>query len=117
MIRHKGIFDYADKFVLDAPFVLLLVTPPWTDTTVTSFQDMDNTLYRALSRRVFCQYINKPDIHPAYGKTYGELSKAISMIVFLNVHDGLGDSKEAITAHAFANPNANHRYAGFWRDS
>lgn len=116
LIRHKGVFDYADKFVLDAPFMLVLVTPPWTDTNLTNFEDIANTFYRALSRRIFCQYLNSDEIHPEYKKTYGELSKAISMILFLKLHDGLGEEKDPIEAQVFANPNATHRYPGFLRD-
>lgn len=116
MVRHKAIFDDAAQFVRDEPFVLFLVTPPWTNTTLTSFQDMDNTFYRSLSRRVFCQYVGSPEKHPEFGTTFDELSRAISMIVFLKLHDNLGDEKQPIAAHAFSNPNANHRYPSYWRD-
>lgn len=115
-IRHKAVFDYAAQYVKDKPFVLCLTTPPWTNTGLTSFQDTDNIFYRALSRRVFCQYIDSPEKHPEFGVSLEEISRSISMLVFLKLNDTLGDEKDTISAHVFANPNAHHRYPGFLKD-
>ncbi|MBC7998686.1 MAG: helix-turn-helix transcriptional regulator [Leptolyngbya sp.] len=107
-LRHRAIFDFGDKFVRDAPFVLVLAVPPWTHSNLSSFDDMDNKFFRALCRRVYCQYIDSAEIHPKFNASYSDLSRAISMIVFLQLHETLGKEKEVIGCQTFSNPNAKH---------
>lgn len=115
-VRHRAIFNFADKFLRDAPFVLVLAVPPWSHTQLSTFDDMDNKFFRAMSRRVFCQYINSTEVHPGFNTSYSELSRSVSMIVFLHLHETLGAAKEVIACQAFSNPNAKHPCANIMRD-
>jgi hypothetical protein len=88
-IRHVDVFSYADKFVLDAPFILIFAAPPWSNGFLDSYKCRNTNLYRALARRVFFQYRHSEKLLSEMNSdfvgrdTLASVTRNISAIFFL----------------------------------
>lgn len=102
---------YADKFLINHPFMLVMVNHPWFNQVDTDSFDFNAILYRALSRRVFMQYRysarKMSDINPEFkGKeTIDEVSKHISAILYIDVFSVV-DKGQPYKCYLYANPRA-----------
>lgn len=111
---HKTIFNYANKFIKDEPTVIVLVVFPWYNLVVSDFANSNIRFYRALARRVFCQYINDStkfkDFNSSFKgeQTIFEVSKHLSGIIFLEDNTILSKEpdKTNVKSFVYLNPNA-----------
>lgn len=111
---HKTIFNYANKFMKDDPTVIVLVVFPWYNLVVTDFSNGNIDFYRALSRRVFCQYKHDTTKFKAFNsaftgeQTIFELSNHLSGIIFLEDNTILSNepNKTNVKSYVYLNPNA-----------
>ncbi|MBU1318941.1 MAG: hypothetical protein KKG33_01440 [candidate division Zixibacteria bacterium] len=110
------VFGHCDKFVKNSPFMLVYVVFPWFNNTLRPHGGESLTFYRALTRRVFCQWIGHKtrldtvldDFHSDC--TICEVSQSLSGILFLedNVIQGENPDHHNLIAHMYLNPNAEH---------
>jgi len=111
---HKLLFNYANKFVKDHPTVIVLVVFPWYNLVVSDFSNGNIKLYRALSRRVFCQYKHDNTKFKIFNskftgnQTIYEVSNNLSGIIFLEDNTILSKEPDKTNAKSFVylNPNA-----------
>lgn len=111
---HKTIFNYANKFIKDEPTVIVLVVFALYNLVISNFGSSNIRFYRALARRVFCQYINNTTKFNSFNSSFSgeqtifEVSKHISGIIFLEDNTIL--SKEPnnsnVKSFVYLNPNA-----------
>jgi hypothetical protein len=112
--HYKIAFKYADKFVKEHPFFLVFVIFPWFNSLIIDFLDSNKLFYRSLSRRVFCQYINRCDklkiFFPKFegNETLFEVSKKLSGILFLEDKSIDSDASQMVNvdSYFYLNPNA-----------
>lgn len=104
---------YADKFLLNKPFMLVMVNHPWFNQIDSDSFSYNEILYRALSRRIFMQfrYDNKK-MSEIYSKFQGNdtidnVSKCLSAIMFIDVHSAV-DKGCTYKWYIYANPRANN---------
>lgn len=102
---------YADKFLLNKPFMLVLVNHPWFNQVDTDTFDYNRILYRALSRRVFMQFRynerKMSDINHNFtgDETIDEVSKHISAILYIDVFSAV-DEKQPYKCYLYTNPRS-----------
>lgn len=114
---HKIAFNYANKFLKNRPTLIVLVSFPWYNGVVTNFDDSNRKLYRAFSRRVFCQYAHDNTPFSSFNsrfnstETIHEVSTNLSGIVFLEDNSIKGENPEETNVKSFVytNPNAVHK--------
>lgn len=121
--RHADAFHklalghHSDQFVKDAPFLLVWVLNPWFNSLITDFVNRDGVFYRALSRRLFCQYKHasqrfselRPDFRGP--ETTYEVCRKLSGVLFLedsSITDRCPSSAN-VRAFMYLNPNADNR--------
>jgi hypothetical protein len=117
---HLDVFGHMDKFVRDRPFVLAYVVCPWFNRIINEFGDANGRFYRALARRVFCQYRYSPRLASSYAKEFSgtqslwDLSQDVAAIVFLEDRSIRGSSatRSKVKAFWYLNPNARNPIAG-----
>jgi hypothetical protein len=122
---HKTIFNYADKFVKDESFVVVLVTFPWYNQILNQSMGGNEDFYRATARRIFCQYKNDTTplkkILPRFNGTemIYEVSKHLAGIVFMEDNTILSKEpdKTNVDSFIYLNPNARNPIAGGVADS
>jgi hypothetical protein len=112
---HEEVFGHMDKFVRDSPFVLVYVTSKWLNANIIDFRNDNRSLYRSLSRRVFCQYRNSTDTAKEYDakfsgpETLWDLSRNIAAIAFLEDKTLENtNTKSKVDAFWYLNPNAKN---------
>ena len=111
---HRLLFKYANKFVKKKPTIIVLVVFPWYNSVVTNFTNDNCKFYRALSRRVFCQYKHDKAKFKTFNSkftgrhTIHKVSNYLSGIIFLEdnticskVHDDTN-----VKSYIYLNPNA-----------
>ena len=111
---HKTVFNYANKLMKNEPTVIVLVIFPWYNLVVTDFLDSNFDLYRAMSRRVFCQYKHDTTLFQTFNtkftgtQTIYEISNYISGIIFLEDRTILSKEPNSTNVKSFVylNPNA-----------
>lgn len=111
---HKTVFNYANKFIKDEPTVIVLVVFPWYNLVVSDFANSNIRFYRALTRRVFCQYINDQTQFKAFNSSFTgeqtifEVSRHLSGIIFLEDNTILSTEpdKTNVKSFVYLNPNA-----------
>lgn len=113
---HRLPFIHAKKFVTDRPFFLTFVVFPWFNGVITSFRGSNKVFYRALARRVFCQYAN--DVTPFVqwfpefkgSETVSEVSRCLSAILFIEDNSIVGSDAGAtnVVGFYYENPNGRH---------
>lgn len=111
---HKTIFNYANKFIKDEPTVIVLVVFPWYNLVVSDFANSNVRFYRALARRVFCQYIHDTTKFKTFNSSFTgeqtifEVSKHLSGIIFLEDNTILSKepNKTNVKSFVYLNPNA-----------
>lgn len=111
---HRTIFNYANKFLKSEPTFIVLVVFPWYNLVVSNFANSNLRFYRALSRRVFCQYINDPTTFKQFNTSFSgthtlyEVSRHISGIFFLEDNTILSSEpdKTNVKSFVYLNPNA-----------
>jgi len=111
---HKTVFNYANKFIKDEPTVIVLVVFPWYNLVVSDFANSNIRFYRALARRVFCQYIHDNTKFKTFNSSFTgeqtifEVSKHLSGIIFLEDNTILSKEpdKTNVKSFVYLNPNA-----------
>ncbi|MBS1974390.1 MAG: hypothetical protein JST13_08550 [Bacteroidetes bacterium] len=111
---HMTVFNYANKLMKNDPTVIVLVVFPWYNLVVTDFSNSNLDLYRAMSRRVFCQYKHDTTLFKTFNakftgtQTIYEVSNLVSGIIFLEDNTILGKDPSATNVRSFVylNPNA-----------
>lgn len=111
---HRTIFNYASKFIKKNPSIIVLVVFPWYNQVVKNFSNADVELFRALSRRVFCQYKYSNELFSVFNskfkgaETIYQISNYLSGIVFLVDDTILSEhpSKTNVNSYVYLNPNA-----------
>ena len=111
---YKMIFNYANKFVKDKPTLIVLVTFPWYNNIVSDFGGGNVKLYRALSRRFFCQYKYDNTLFNSFNSSFSdsqtiyEVSNNLSGIIFLEDVSILSKepNKTNVKSYVYLNPNA-----------
>jgi len=111
---HKVLFSYANKFVKDEASLIVLVIFPWYNPVISDFANANRKLYRAIARRVFCQYkydqtkfkIFNPNFKGE--QTIYQVSNHLSGIIFLEDHTILSkeSNKTNVKSFVYLNPNA-----------
>lgn len=112
---HKTVFNYANKFIKDEPTVIVLVVFPWYNLVVSDFANSNIRFYRALARRVFCQYIHDNTKFKTFNSSFTgeqtifEVSKHLSGIIFLEDNTILSKEpdKTNVKSFVYLNPNAS----------
>jgi hypothetical protein len=115
-LYHKTVFDYANKFIKTNRSVIVLVSFPWYNGIITDFANSNIRFYRAMARRVFCQYLNENSlfqtIKPEFNgtQTIHEVSRHISGIIFLEDNTILSEdpNQSNVKSFVYYNPNAIH---------
>jgi hypothetical protein len=110
------VFGNYDKFMRDAPCVLVFVVFPWWNQTIHEYGGRNTTFYRATTRRVFAGYKDRLDLLttlvPSFSgqETVYEASKCISGLVFLDDKSVLAEARESrsLRAHLFFNSSATN---------
>lgn len=111
---HSTIFNYANKFIKDSPTVIVLVVFPWYNLVISSFDDSNKKFYRAIARRVFCQYLHDDTLFAAFDSSFTgtekifEVSRFISGIIFLEDDTILSKDPTVsnVKSYTYYNPNA-----------
>lgn len=111
---HRLPFLHVKKFVVDRPFFLTLVTFPWFNNVITDFAGANTIFYRALARRVFCQYRHDLTRFAAWEpefageETVWEVSRYLGGILVLEDQSisGSKPSEANVRGHYYENPNA-----------
>ncbi len=111
---HKMAFNYANKFVKKKHSVIVLVVFPWYNLVVSDFCNSNIQLYRALSRRVFCQYRHDSTAFSAFNSKFSdtqtiyEVSNTLSGIIFLEDKTILNEEPAMtnVNSYVYLNPNA-----------
>lgn len=111
---HKTIFNYANKFIKDKSTVIVLVVFPWYNLVISDFANSNVRFYRALARRVFCQYIHDTTKFKTFNSSFTgehtifEVSKYLSGIIFLEDNTILSKepNKTNVKSFVYLNPNA-----------
>jgi hypothetical protein len=114
----KGVFEDAQQFTRNSPFVVLYVIHPWFNAGViyNDFAGVDTMLTRSLARRAFMQF--SQDLTPladvcdsaAPGTTMQDAARLLSGIFFVNVWpQDAGDAKRRYPSWLYLNPRATHR--------
>jgi hypothetical protein len=114
----KCVFEDAQQFTRNAPFIVLYVIHPWFSAGVihNDFAGMDTMLTRSLARRTFMQF--SQDTTPladvcdsaAPGTTMQDAAALLSGIFFVNVWpQDAGDTKRRYPSWLYLNPRATHR--------
>jgi hypothetical protein len=111
---HKTIFNYANKFIKDEPTVIVLVVFPWYNLVISNFANSNVRFYRALARRVFCQYNHDTTKFKTFNTSFTgehtifEVSKHLSGIIFLEDNTILSKepNKTNVKSFVYLNPNA-----------
>jgi hypothetical protein len=111
---HKTVFNYANKFMKNEPNIIALVVFPWYNLVVTDFSNSNLDFYRALSRRVFCQYKHDTTLFKTFNSkftgnhTIYEVSNHLSGIIFLEDNTILSKDpdKTNVKSFVYLNPNA-----------
>jgi hypothetical protein len=111
---HKTIFNYASKFLKNNSNVIVLVIFPWYNNIVNDFSDSNKAFYRALSRRVFCQYKFDPTPFKSFNSkftgsdTIYEVSKHLSGIIFLEdcTITNKNPDESNVKSYVYFNPNS-----------
>lgn len=114
MLYHKTVFDYANKFIKGSRSIIVLVSFPWYNGIITDFAHSNTRFYRALARRVFCQYIHDNSsfqtIDPGFTGPHSvhEVSRHVSGILFLEDNTILSEAPNQSNVKSFVyyNPNA-----------
>jgi hypothetical protein len=113
-LYHKTLFGYANKFIKTNRSMIVLVSFPWYNGIVTDFAHSNTHFYRAMARRVFCQYLHDNSlfrtIEPEFNgtQTIHEVSRHISGIIFLEDNTILSGEPDGSNVKSFVyyNPNA-----------
>ena len=122
---HGEVFNHIDKFVRDAPSLIVYVVFPWFNLLINDLRRDNEKFYRAFARRVFCQYRYCGKQMIAWRTTFAgpqtiwDVSKDLAGIVFLEDRGILGNSlkRNKINAYWYVNPNANnHLFMGLFED-
>ncbi len=111
---HSTIFNYANKFIKDSPTVIVLVVFPWYNLVISDFADSNKKFYRAITRRVFCQYLHDDTRFSEFdssftgSETIFEVSRFISGIIVLEDDTILSKDPTVsnVKSYAYYNPNA-----------
>lgn len=111
---HRTIFNYANKFIKDEKSVIVLVVFPWYNLVVSDFANSNIRFYRALARRVFCQYIHDTTPFKTFNSKFNgkqtifEVSRHLSGIIFLEDSTILSKepNKTNVKSFVYLNPNA-----------
>ncbi|MDP2174224.1 MAG: hypothetical protein Q8J62_10665 [Candidatus Cloacimonadaceae bacterium] len=109
-------FNYANKFVLSKPTIIVMVVFPWFNHVISNFQNSNEILYRSLSRRFFCQFRNdKTELSTFNSKFKGneslyQVSNSLSGIVFLEDDTILSNVPDRVNvkSYVYLNPNASN---------
>jgi len=110
---HKTIFNYANKFIKDEPTVIVLVVFPWYNLVISDFANSNVRFYRALARRVFCQYIHDTTKFKTFNTSFTgehtifEVSKHLSGIIFLEDNTILSKEPNKTNVKSFVYLNTN----------
>jgi len=112
--HHQKVFSYTDKFTKNNSFVLVFVQPPWREHRLPVHLRVNQEFCRAMSRRVFCQYIHSAELHKnlfpkvTTQETLYDVSRTISAIVFLvdESPECADPSDLNVKAYSYTNPNA-----------
>lgn len=113
---HKNIFNYSNKFMKNAPTIIILGVFPWYNQIISDFADANVDFYRAFARRAFCQYqyigskFNEFNSSFNGQQTIFEISNYLSAIIFLEDKTILSEDPSNINVRSFSylNPNAKH---------
>lgn len=113
-LYHKTLFDYTNKFIKMNRSVIVLVSFPWYNGIITDFAHSNTRFYRAMARRVFCQYLHQNSlfrtIEPDFNgtQTIHEVSRHISGIIFLEDNTILSEEPDRsnVKSYVYYNPNA-----------
>lgn len=103
---------YANKFLLEKPFMLVMVNHPWFNQIDSDSFGYNEILYRALSRRIFMQFRSNnkkmSEINSKFqgNDTIDDVSKCLSGIMFIDVHSAV-DKGYPYNWYIYANPRAN----------
>lgn len=108
---HQLIFKrYAKKILKDSPFMLVFVNFPWYNNKITNFCKANETYYRSLARRTFCEYMHDDktlmsSIDKKFmGKdTVFEVSRNLDGIIFI---DDCSITEDSYFCYIYMNPNA-----------
>lgn len=104
---------YTDKFLKEKPFMLVLVNHPWFNQVDSGAFDSNETLYRALARRIFMQFRfdtrRMSEINSKFQgiETIDNVTKHISAILFIDVLSAV-DKGHPYNWFLFTNPRAKH---------
>ncbi len=117
MNQHRNVFNYSDKFLKDNACMIVMVVFPWYNQIITEFNLSNTRLYRSMSRRVFCQYMQDKTpfktLNNAFAgkQTIYEVSRKLSGIIFLEDKSMLGDNPHEtnVKSYIYLNPNADHK--------
>ncbi len=123
---HRDAFKHCHKFVRRRPFFLVYVVFPWFNQLISDFGRANEKFYRALARRVFCQYghsrVRMSNFEPGFSgnRTVWRVSKDLAGIVFLEDRSILGRCSDVSQCYGYwyLNPNAKHSLlSGLFRDA
>ena len=111
---NKTFFNYGNKFLKDAPTIIVLVVFPWYNNLITDFADFNRIFYRAITRRFFCQYRYSTTKFNTFNSSFTgeqtlyEMSRYLSAIIFLEDNTILSISPDSMNVKSFIyfNPNA-----------
>lgn len=111
---HKTVFNYASKLMKNEPTLIVLVVFPWYNLVVTDFSNTNLDLYRAMSRRVFCQYKHDKTLFKTFNSIFTgsqsiyEISNYVSGIIYLEDNSILSKNPNEtnVKSYVFLNPNA-----------
>lgn len=118
---HKHVFNYAKKFIKDKPTLIVLVTFPWYNQVLLNYDESNKILYRALARRVFCQYMNNSTVFSEFNSKFNgiqtifEVTRNLSGIIFLedNCIKGENPNSANINTFVYLNPNSKNPLGSF----
>ena len=115
--HHKLLFSHLKKFSRKSPSLIVFVVFPWFSESVLGAGFANDVLYRALSRRFFCQYASNSDLAKQHLKffigpeTLAQVTEKLSGVLFLeDTSLKAFDAKtHSVHGYAYLNPNAANK--------
>nr|WP_129732319.1 hypothetical protein [Parabacteroides goldsteinii] len=114
---YRQVLIYTKKFIKKRSFFLVFVNFPWYNQAVVNGWNYNKIYYRAVARRIFCQYQHittpmKQILSEFQGnETVYDVTKKITGIIFIddNCISSEIPSSQNTTSYIFLNPNADNK--------
>ena len=114
---YRQVLIYTKKFIKDRSFFLVFVNFPWYNQVVSGGWNYNKIYYRAVARRIFCQYQHittpmKQLLSEFQGnETVYDVTKKITGIIFIDDNCLLSETPSGpnTTSYIFLNPNADNK--------